>query len=49
MAGVPGSSFLWGGMPRADGTSPDRRGRFLRLSFGKTEAELREALRRLSP
>ncbi len=48
VAGVPGSSFLWGGMPRADGTPPDRRGRFLRLSFGKTEAELREALRRLS-
>jgi aminotransferase len=47
VAGVPGSAFLWDGMPRADGT-PDRRGRFLRLSFGKGEAALREAVRRLA-
>ncbi len=48
VAGVPGSSFLWGGMPRADGGEPDRRGRFLRLSFGKSERLLTEAVRRLS-
>jgi aspartate/methionine/tyrosine aminotransferase len=49
VAGVPGSSFLWDGMPRADGRAPDRRGRFLRLSFGKAEADLVEALHRLGP
>ena len=49
VAGVPGSSFLWEGMPRPDGSRPDRRGRFLRLSFGKSEELLREALRRLGP
>ncbi len=48
VAGVPGSAFLWDGMPRADGTLPDRRGRFLRLSFGKREELLEEAVRRLS-
>jgi aminotransferase len=48
VAGVPGSAFLWDGMPRADGLSPDRRGRFLRLSFGKDEVTLREAVRRLA-
>ena len=48
VAGVPGSAFLWDGMPRADGTAPDRRGRFLRLSFGKREELLEEAVRRLS-
>lgn len=47
VAGVPGSAFLWSGMPRADGR-PDRRGRFLRLSFGKREEHLEEAVRRLS-
>jgi N-succinyldiaminopimelate aminotransferase len=48
VAGVPGSAFLWDGMPRADGAPPDRRGRFLRLSFGKREELLAEAVRRLS-
>lgn len=48
VAGVPGSSFLWSGMPREDGGRPDRRGRFLRLSFGKSEEELSQALERLS-
>jgi aminotransferase len=47
VAGVPGSAFLWGGMARADGAPPDRRGRFLRLSFGKGEAAIREAVHRL--
>jgi aminotransferase len=47
VAGVPGSAFLWGGMPRPDGAPPDRKGRFLRLSFGKDEATLHEAVRRL--
>ena len=49
VAGVPGSSFLWSGMRREDGLPPDRRGRFLRLSFGKSPDLLREALRRLGP
>ncbi len=47
VAGVPGSAFLWAGLPRPDGSPPDRRGRFLRLSFGKREELLAEALRRL--
>jgi aminotransferase len=47
VAGVPGSAFLWGGMPRPAGVPADRRGRFLRLSFGKDEATLHEAVRRL--
>jgi aminotransferase len=47
VAGVPGSAFLWEGLPRPDGSPPDRRGRFLRLSFGKREELLAEALRRL--
>jgi len=48
VAGVPGSAFLWSGMPREDGAPPDLRGTFLRLSFGKQEDSLREAVRRLS-
>jgi aminotransferase len=48
VAGVPGSAFLWSGMPRQDGGPPDRRGRFLRLSFGKEKALLRQAIERLS-
>jgi len=48
VAGVPGSAFLWAGLPRDDGTEPDRRGRFLRLSFGKRDELLTEAVRRLS-
>jgi aspartate/methionine/tyrosine aminotransferase len=48
VAGVPGSAFLWGGMPREDGAPPDRRGTFLRLSFGKEETLLRQALDRLA-
>ncbi len=48
VAGVPGSAFLWAGLPRDDGTDPDRRGRFLRLSFGKRDELLAEAVRRLS-
>jgi aminotransferase len=48
VAGVPGSAFLWNGMPREDGEPPDRRGTFLRLSFGKQDDMLREAIRRLS-
>ena len=47
VAGVPGSAFLWAGLPRPDGRPPDRRGRFLRLSFGKREELLEEAVRRL--
>jgi aminotransferase len=47
VAGVPGSAFLWAGMPRADGR-PDRRGTFLRLSFGKRDDLLEEAVRRLA-
>ncbi len=45
-AGVPGSAFLWDGLPHEDHPS-DRRGRFLRLSFGKREELLIEAVRRL--
>jgi aminotransferase len=48
VAGVPGSAFLWEGMPREAGTSPDRRGSFLRLSFGKRESQIRQAVERLS-
>jgi aminotransferase len=48
VAGVPGSAFLWDGMPRADGRLPDRRGRFLRLSFGKRDELIEEAVVRLS-
>ncbi len=47
VAGVPGSAFLQRGMPREDGAPPDRSGSFLRLSFGKSEADIREAVRRL--
>jgi aminotransferase len=47
VAGVPGSAFLWAGLPRADG-APDRRGSFLRLSFGKREEVLEQAVERLS-
>ncbi len=46
VAGVPGSAFLWDGLPHEDRPS-DRRGRFLRLSFGKREELLMEAVRRL--
>jgi aspartate/methionine/tyrosine aminotransferase len=48
VAGVPGSAFLWDGMPRPDGTVPDRRGRFLRLSYGKREELLLQAVSRLA-
>jgi aspartate/methionine/tyrosine aminotransferase len=48
VAGVPGSAFLWEGLPQPPGSTPDRRGSFLRLSFGKSEASLREAVNRLS-
>jgi aspartate/methionine/tyrosine aminotransferase len=48
VAGVPGSAFLWDGMPRADGRVPDRRGRFLRLSFGKRDELLSQAVERLA-
>ncbi len=47
VAGVPGSAFLWDGLPHEDRPS-DRRGRFLRLSFGKRDEVLIEALRRLA-
>jgi len=47
VAGVPGSAFLWDGLPHEDRPS-DRRGRFLRLSFGKRDELLLEALRRLA-
>ena len=46
VAGVPGSAFLWAGLPRAEG-APDRRGSFLRLSFGKREEVLEQAVERL--
>ena len=49
VAGVPGSAFLSEGMPRPGGEPPDRRGRFLRLSFGKREALLKQAIERLGP
>jgi aspartate/methionine/tyrosine aminotransferase len=48
VAGVPGSAFLWEGMPREDGGPPDRRGTFLRLSFGKRESQIRQAIERLA-
>ena len=48
VAGVPGSAFLWSGMPRPGDDAVDRRGRFLRLSFGKREAELERAVKRLA-
>ncbi len=48
VAGVPGSAFLWDGLPRDDGSSPDRRGRFLRLSFGKREALIESAVSRFA-
>ena len=47
VAGVAGSAFLLRGMPREDGRAPDRRGTFLRLSFGSSEARILEAIRRL--
>ncbi len=47
VAGVPGSAFLWAGQPRESGR-PDRRGRFLRLSFGKRPELLEEAVVRLA-
>jgi N-succinyldiaminopimelate aminotransferase len=47
VAGVPGSAFLWAGLPRAEG-APDRRGSFLRLSFGKREEVLAQAVERLA-
>jgi aminotransferase len=47
VAGVPGSAFLWAGLPRAEGR-PDRRGSFLRLSFGKREEVLEQAVARLA-
>lgn len=46
LACVPGSAFLWDGLPHED-REPDRRGRFFRLSFGKREELLEEAVRRL--
>jgi len=49
VAGVPGSAFLMAGLPREDGAPPDRRGTFLRLSFGKREELLEEAVLRLLP
>jgi aspartate/methionine/tyrosine aminotransferase len=48
VAGVPGSAFLWDGLPRDDGGQPDRRGRFLRLSFGKRDELLRAGVERLA-
>lgn len=48
VATVPGSAFLWDGLPREHG-APDRRGTFLRLSFGKREELLEEAVCRLTP
>ncbi len=48
VATVPGSAFLSDGLPREHG-APDRRGTFLRLSFGKREELLTEAVRRLTP
>lgn len=46
VAGVPGSAFLWDGLPHEDRPS-DRRGRFLRLSFGKREELLTKAVRKM--
>ena len=48
VAGVPGSAFLWRGMPQPRGEAPDRRGTFLRLSFGKREEQLERAVERLA-
>jgi aminotransferase len=48
VVGVPGSAFLWSGMPREDGGPPDYSGLFLRLSFGKEEPLLRAAVERLA-
>ena len=48
VAGVPGSAFLWEGLPQPDGRAPDRRGTFLRLSFGKDDAVIAEGVRRLA-
>jgi len=47
VAGVPGSAFLYAGLPRSDGKPPDRRGIFLRLSFGKGPELLERAVERL--
>ncbi len=46
VATVPASAFLWAGQAR-EGQPPDRRGRFIRLSFGMEREALREAVRRL--
>lgn len=46
VAGVPGSAFLWDGLPHPDRPS-DRSGRFLRLSFGKRPELLRQAVAKL--
>ena len=48
VAGVPGSAFLWEGLPQPAGRQPDRRGTFLRLNFGKDEALVREGVARLA-
>ncbi len=48
VAGVPGSAFLWAGLPQPDGRASDRRGTFLRLSFGKDDAVIAEGVRRLA-
>ncbi len=45
VAGVPGSAFLWDGLPHEDRPS-DRHGRFLRLSFGKREELIEQAVER---
>jgi len=47
VAGVPGSAFLWEGLPQPPGRQPNRRGTFLRFSFGKDESVIRDALARL--
>lgn len=47
VAGVPGSAFLWEGMPQPGNCRADRRGRFLRLSFGKREELILRAIERL--
>lgn len=47
VAGVPGSAFLWDGLPH-EGRPSDRRGSFLRLSFGKSEALIDQAVVNLS-
>jgi aspartate/methionine/tyrosine aminotransferase len=47
VAGVPGSAFLWDGLPHEDRPS-DRRGTFLRLSFGKSEGLIDQAIANLS-